>query len=102
MRFQNTNYQIKINKYKVEDLKLTPKGIYMIGRDTSCTSLRVEPLPYKKHFIIPAQIAYTDDYVYIPEDKTPEDDLIYSWPKPIESKIMEKYKWLAIKNKYKY
>ena len=102
MKFENTNYKIKINKYRVDDLKLTPKGIYMIGKDTSAASLRLPALQYKKHFIIPAQIAYTTDYVYIPEDKVPEDDMIYSWPKPVDSKIMEKYKWLAIKNKYKY
>lgn len=103
MKFQTEDkYKIKINKYNKKDLILTAKGIWFIGSDNKHSDLRLPKREYKKVFIIPNQVSEYGEYLYIPNDQVPKDDNIYTYPKPVESKIIEKFKWLGMKNKYPY
>lgn len=96
------NYEIRINKYRKEDLILTNKGIYIIGEDISAAKLRVPKLNSIKKFIIPNQIAEDDNYIYIPNDQIPNNDMIYKFTEPLSTWIWKKYQWKNFKTKYQY
>lgn len=100
---ENNLYKIRINKYHKDDFVLTPKGVYIFAKDVNSHKLRLPPLKTKKHFIIKDQIARYEDYLYIPDDQIPkEDNLIHEYTRPLESKVFEKWKWKAFKDKYIY
>lgn len=105
MRFliEDIGYKIRINKYRKEDLKLTEKGVWIFGSDEySQKNLRLPKLPYRKKFIYPEQICDYGDYLYIPDDQIPRDDMIFTWTKPVDSKVIGKDIWKRWKDKNPY
>ena len=95
------SFNIDIAKFNKKDLKITPKGILILGKDKQAGKLRLQPL-YTKKFIEAVQIAEYYDYVYVPKDKLPEDDYIYTFTKPLIIRTLPKYKWLEIKQSHPY
>lgn len=98
----NEQYKIKINKYFRDDLILQNWGVYIIGSDYSASELRVPKLNNIRKSISSKLIAECGLYIYIPEDLIPKDDMIYEFPKPTSSEIMNKWFWKKFKTKYTY
>ncbi|WP_300924528.1 hypothetical protein [uncultured Clostridium sp.] len=103
------NLKITINKYRAEDLKLNPKGVWVFGYDeiTASKELRVPPLSPRKVFIPKCQLAdYTDNqgfrYIYIPNDQIPVDNMIFTFTQPLDVRTISKYKWKEIKDQFIY
>ena len=95
-------YKIVINKYFKDDLILYNSGVVLVGNDSRSCELRLPALNGIKRYLSSKLIAECNNYIYIPKDLIPEDDMIYKFPKPIETKDWQKYNWKTFKTKYSY
>lgn len=97
------NYEILINKYNKSDVLVKKGFVFLLGKYKR-HDLRLPPLPSTKITIPECQVAQAGNYIYIPNDQIElkSDTTLYSYPTPVERKIMQKYEWKEIKEKYPY